>query len=80
MPHDWGMETDGEKTRGRLLAQIDAFLKAQDMSEREFGLRAASNHKFVARLRDRDVGVTLTVIERAEAFMQKIEASNSEAA
>ena len=74
------METDDQKTRDHILARIDAFLDTGRMSEREFGLRAVSDHKFVTRLRDRDVGVTLTSIEKAEAFMRKYEADKSKAA
>lgn len=74
------METDDQKTREHILARIDAFLDTGSMSEREFGLRAVSDHKFVTRLRDRNIGVTLTNIEKAEAFMRKFDAGNSEAA
>ena len=74
------METEDQKTRGHILARIETFLKAEGMSEREFGIRAVSNHKFVSRLRDSGIGVTLTNIEKAEAFMQKFEVGKSEAA
>lgn len=74
------MESDGEKTREHLLGRIKAFLEKKGMSEHEFGRRAVSNHKWVRRLRNRDVGVTLTSIEKAEAFMREFEADNSEAA
>ncbi len=33
-------------------------------------MRAVFDHKFVTRLRDRDIGVTFTSIEKAEAFMR----------
>ena len=68
------MET--KNTREELLARIETFLKQSGMSEREFGIKAANNHKFVNRLR-KGFGVTLTGIEKAEAF---IDAYDSEAA
>ena len=74
------MEMEDQRTRDYILARIKTFLHTEGVSEREFGLRAVSDHKFVARLRDSDVGVTLTSIEKAEAFMQKHETGKSEAA
>lgn len=40
------------------------------MSEREFGLRATGDHKFVKRLRE-GKGVTLTLIERVEKYTEQ---------
>lgn len=57
-------------TRAEILARIESFLKEKDISEREFGLQAVGNHKFIRRLRG-GLGVTLTSIERAEAFMKR---------
>ncbi len=74
------MKTEARKTRAHILARINAFLKATGMSEHEFGIQAVSNHHFLRRLRDSDVGVTLTNIEKAEAFMRKFPTSDSEAA
>ena len=74
------MDAVEQKTRDHILARIETFLKATGMSEREFGLRASTNHHFIKRLRDSDVGVTLTSIEKAEAFMRGFTAGDSEAA
>jgi hypothetical protein len=57
-------------TRKELLARIDAFLQRHRMTERQFGLGAVGNHRLVQRLRQ-GFGVTLTVIEKAEAFMAR---------
>jgi hypothetical protein len=57
-------------TRQFILNKVDDFLSAQEaLSESRFGVLAVRDSRFVARLRD-GAGVTLTVIERAEAFMQ----------
>lgn len=67
------MDIQVKKTRELVLAQIDAFLKKNGMSEREFGLQAVNSHKFISRLR-KGYGITLTSIERAEAFMDRCRA------
>lgn len=54
-------------TREALLAGIEAFLLRSGMTERQFGVAAVNDHKFLARLREQSV--TLDRIERAEAFM-----------
>lgn len=58
----------GMQTRAHILVQIEAFLRQAGISEREFGLRAVNDHKFVPRLRAGRA--TLGRIERAEAFMR----------
>lgn len=63
-------------TRAQLLERIEAFLAAHRMSARQFGLDAVNDHRLVQRLR-RGAGVTLTVIEKAEAFMDA-RASNAD--
>lgn len=55
-------------TRSQFLERIAAFLLRHAMSERQFGLDAVGDHKFLMRLRA-GAGITLTVIEKAEAFM-----------
>lgn len=71
------MSSGTQKTREHILARIDAFLDAEGMSEYKFGLLVVSDHKFVPHLRDPAFGVTLTSIEKAEAFMRKKEARRS---
>lgn len=64
MPHCLAM--DARKT---LLDKIEAYLSASGVSARQFGIDAVNDHKLVGRLRARK-GVTLTTIERVEAFMR----------
>ena len=71
------MDIQEKKTRELVLARIDAFLKANGMSEREFGLQAVNSHKFVNRLR-KGYGVTLTSIEKAEAIMDRYLAADTD--
>jgi hypothetical protein len=54
-------------TREILLTRIAAYCAAHQMSERQFGIHAVRDHKFVRRLRNGQA--TLTTIERAEGFM-----------
>jgi hypothetical protein len=57
-------------TRQFILNKVADFLAAQEaLSESRFGVLAVHDSRFVTRLRE-GAGVTLTVIERAEAFMQ----------
>jgi hypothetical protein len=57
-------------TRQFILNKVADFLAAQGaLTESRFGVLAVRDSRFVARLRE-GAGVTLTVIERAEAFMQ----------
>ena len=56
------------QTRAALIDAIERFLAATGMSEGRFGVAAVGDNKLVARLRA-GFGVTLTTIERAEAFM-----------
>ena len=55
-------------TREILLAQFEAFVRSSGMSERQFGLAAVNDGKFLPRLRS-GFGVTLTTVERAEKFI-----------
>lgn len=50
------------------LRKVEAFIGANGLTERHFGIQAFKNHKWVDRLRDGRV--TLTSIERAEQFMR----------
>jgi len=61
------MET-AEKTRERVIGLIEAFLRKHAMSERQFSISAVADPKFISRLKG-GFGVTLTSIEKAEAFM-----------
>ena len=65
-------------TRLQLLERIGAFCSRHAMTERHFGIDAVGDHKLLARLRA-GAGVTLTVIEKAEAFMAAHEASTGKA-
>jgi len=71
------VDNQAKKTRELVLAQIDAFLKKNGMSEREFGLQAVNSHKFINRLR-KGYGITLTSIEKAEAFMDHCRAAGTD--
>ncbi len=51
-----------------LLARIVAHCALKGMTEREFGLTVAGNHKFVSRLRQGH-GVNSLSIDRVEALM-----------
>ena len=55
-------------TRETILKAIDAFLARTGMTERQFSIEVAKDHKFIKRLRRGD-GITLTLIERAEQYM-----------
>lgn len=59
-------------TREAVLARVEAFIAERGMSARQFSLDAVGDHRFVGRLRSGS-GVTLTVIERAEAYMARAE-------
>ena len=56
-------------TREAVVEKVEKFLSAAGMSERQFGIEAVGDHKFLKRLRSGH-GVTLTVIEKAERFME----------
>jgi hypothetical protein len=58
----------GMHTRETILRAIDDFLARSGMTERQFSMAVAGDHKLVKRLRE-GKGITLTVIERAEAFI-----------
>lgn len=58
----------GMHTRETILKAIDSFLARSGMTERQFGISVAGDHKLVRRIRE-GKGTTLTVIERAEQFM-----------
>jgi hypothetical protein len=55
--------------RAHILARIDRYREATGVSERRLGTQATHNPNYVARIR-RGMGASLTVVERAEAFMQ----------
>lgn len=63
IPHTLGMNT-----RASLLDRVRAFLTETGMSARAFGVAAVGDHKFLRRL-ESGAGITLTVIEKAEAYM-----------
>jgi hypothetical protein len=52
-----------------LLARIEAHCAAHGISEREFGLRVANNHKLVVRLRN-GCGVNSQSHDRIVAFIE----------
>lgn len=54
--------------RSDIIAQIEVFLLRAGISERQFGMAAVGDSKFMPRLR-KGSGVTLTTLERAERFM-----------
>lgn len=56
-------------TRIQLLDRIAAFRERHGLTERQFGIEAVGDHRLISRLRDSETGVTLTTIDRAEAFM-----------
>jgi hypothetical protein len=62
------------KTRASILLQIEAFLTSSGETERQFGIDVVGDHKFVRRLRGGH-GVTLTSIEKAEAYIADYPAS-----
>ena len=61
MPYSWGMSS----IREALIRDIERFCREQQVSQRQFGLDVAADHKLLARLRS-GAGVTLTLIERIE--------------
>ena len=68
---------EATKTRDTLLARIDDFRSRHGLSEWQFGSHALANPRWLSRLRDTDIGVSLQSIEKAEAFMRR---ADSEAA
>jgi hypothetical protein len=62
--------------RTRLLRDIEAFLTRSGMSARQFGVAAVKDSMFIPRLR-RGFGVTLTTIEKAEAFIRERSANDN---
>lgn len=63
------MDQNVANARAVTLARIDGFLEETGLSEHQFGISAVGNHRFVGNLRKNTHGVTLRIIERAEAFM-----------
>ncbi|WP_142847251.1 hypothetical protein [Telmatospirillum sp. J64-1] len=61
------------KTRNSVIAAIERFCQKHRISERDFGVLAVRDHKFMRRLRS-GAGITLTTIERAEAFIRAVDA------
>lgn len=66
-------------TRTEFIERAEAFLVQSRISERQFGIQAVGDHKFLNRLR-KGAGVTLTVLEKAERFMADHSARSTEAA
>lgn len=60
-------------TREAVLSRVEAFIATHAISGRQFGIKAVGDHRFVPRLRS-GAGVTLRLIERAEAYMDGVEA------
>ena len=56
------------RIRDHFLKRLREFLAESDVSARQFGLDAVGDGKFVSRL-EAGAGVTLTTLERAEAYM-----------
>ena len=65
-PAAFGAPVEG--VRAALLARIDRYLAATQLSDRQFSIKATRFDAFMRRLRGGQ-GVTLTLIERAESFM-----------
>jgi hypothetical protein len=55
--------------RAAILARIEKYLAASGMGSQRFGRIAVGDEKLVRRLRS-GKGVTLTTVERLEAFMR----------
>lgn len=66
-------------TRDTIVRKIEAFLARSGISERQFGIEVYGDHKLMKRLRS-GAGVTLTVIEKAERFMEDPEAFRADKA
>jgi hypothetical protein len=64
MPYTLGMNI-----RAAILARIEKYLIASGMGSQRFGRIAVGDEKLVRRLRS-GKGVTLTTVERLEAFMR----------
>lgn len=60
-------------TREDVLSRVEAFIASHAISGRQFGINGVGDHRFVPRLRS-GAGITLTLIERAEAYMDGVEA------
>ena len=56
-------------TRASFVARIEGYCSRTGLNERQFGLAAMDDHGFMRRIR-KGRGVTLTLIERAEAYMR----------
>ncbi|MEQ8251552.1 MAG: hypothetical protein RIB41_09975 [Oceanibaculum nanhaiense] len=57
------------RTRVNIIRSIEAYCAAEGISERQFGIEAVGDHKLLKRLRS-GAGVTLTVIEKIEAYIE----------
>ena len=73
------MDDNVANARAVTLARIDGFLEKTGLSEHQFGLSAVGNHRFVGNLRKDTHGVTLRIIERAEAFMDNYQGGRLDA-
>lgn len=58
------------RIREQILQNVHAFLEASGMSQRQFGVEAVGDNKFVARL-ESGAGITLTTIEKVESYIEK---------
>ena len=68
-----------DNRKAGIYTEAEFLVTDQGFTEWSFGMQAVGNHKFFANLRS-GKGVTLTIIERAEAFMREHEAKSEEAA
>lgn len=66
------------RTREQIVSHVEAFLERSRTTERAFSLAVAGDHKFLRRLRE-GAGVTLTLIEKAEAHIAAWDAANGDA-
>lgn len=55
-------------TKAQLLAEVEAFIQARQLSDTAFGLHAVNDGKFVRRLRG-GANMTLATIDRVRAFI-----------
>lgn len=53
-----------------VLAEIEAYLNQTGMAPSTFGMRVLNDGKFVWRLRERPMGITLTTVEKVRQWMR----------
>ena len=61
-------------TRRSVLRRIDAFVRRNKLTDKEFSLAVCRDPLWLTRLRSGE-GVTLTIIEKAESYMAQKKAA-----